>query len=1031
MNLHATLLKTTILSTAIFIFCVIVPTASYGQAGGMCPTGVNPQVDFDGDCVDDTLEREGYTSTLEACTPSPESTTCFVTDPTAWSSDGDPYSDFQEATGVNMDGTITAPYNQPLVAAAPKIEIELLNYRFDPTGDITDSSGRTISNGTEQEFSVSSTASVSYTVGTEATASTTGGSVTASTELTTSLSVTAGYSQSQTMEESLNWESATTTNISHAADLKLNIRARNVGSATAGKIKPTFNLFIGEEQIATLTLDQSFPENLSAGEVSDDIIVPLVNEPTIPLTLGQLVSLQQGAPIKIKLIGLEAEVIRWRPEISSWSCEPCTWENFQDQIEARTIRLMVDFGYTGDPNAVIPRELTGTPFEYRIFTGSGEAGSAVTLEQALRLVGYTLDGSGNETVIEGRPYPDWYFTSGPETGGVTRDSSFLDYWTSAGRPQNVLGMNIPAGTSLLMASPDPLDPGPFVSSTILNRSMMGVEIAASPKGSIPVGGGDAYFYSADGRLRVVPLQPGSRNGFFVADSSAFPVAADSSYVIVRDVLGNERRVDGFAISVPVQSDCLNYRNELFREPTFLAGRGLFTRFVDGDSLKPTTAYCLDTANGAFDVWYPQSNDMGAGDVLGVDVIDGNRRVAVGTGAILYTENGGLSWKRVALDAQAQSTTFRAVSFRERTNTGIAVGDDDMIMRSTDGGISWTRTTINNSSSAGYHAVDYAGNNIWYATGGANVLRSEDDGRTWEPITVIVCDENGQNCSTSSPGFANLTAVSFISESKGAIGDNRMLDGRGRVFTTLDGGNTWLEEPLITEVNDTVNDIEHDSENTWYVVTFDKVVRVDMDGARADSIVFQAPGTIELRGVSFPSPDIGFFVYIGGSVFRTGDGGKTWASPFGGYPTPSHPGANFMTDIDMLDANVGAVTGTAGVIGATDSGGGILVSEPTELVRTSTEEDVVSELPSSIALDQNYPNPFNPTTSISYSLGESQDIRLDVFDVLGRRVATLVDEFKPAGTYTVTFDAQRLASGIYLYRLQSESSQVLRKMLLLQ
>ena len=1031
MNLYSLFLKAAHLSLLLLSLCVLVPAASQAQSGGMCPTGVNPQIDLDGDCVDDNLERGGYTSTLESCTPAITTTACFVTDPTAWSSDGDPYSDFQEATGVNMDNTITPPFDGPLVAAAPKIEIDLVRYRFDPTGDITDSSGRTISRSQEQEFSLSTTASVSYTVGSEAMAGTTGGSVTASSELTTSLSVTAGYSSTQTQGQSMNWETATTTNVAHAADLKLDIRARNAGSATAGNIDPTFNLFIGEEQVATIALEESFPANLSAGETSDVITVPLLNEPVIPLTLNQLIRLQQGAPITIRLIGLDADVVRWRPEDSSWSCDPCTWENFQDQIEARTLRLMVDFGYSGDPNAEVPRELTGTPFEYRVFAGSRSGGTSVSLEQALRLIGYTVDTSGSETIIQGRPYSQWYFASGPETGGVTRDSTFLDYWDLAGNPVDLLGLAIPAGTALTMASPDPLDPGPVVTSTLLDRSMRGVEVVASPKGSIPVAGGDAYLFSADGRSRVVALTRVGSSDVFSVDSVAYPVAVDSSYVIMRDVIGNERRIDSLAITVPVQADCANYRTDLLRAPTFVAGRGLFTRFVDGDPLKPTTAYCLSTENGAFDVWYPQTNDMGGGDVLGIDVIDETRRVAVGEGAILYSEDGGLSWNRVALDTDVQNTTFHAVSFKKNTNTGVTVGDNGVVMRSTDGGITWSRVTVNSASATGYRAVDHAGNNIWYAVGGADVLRSTDDGVNWEPIDVVGCDENGQNCVNIVQGFANLTAVSFISETTGAIGDNRMADGLGRVYTTLDGGATWIEEPLITSVNDTVNDIDHDGENTWYVVTFDKVIRIDMDGAREDAIVYQTANLIEVTGVSFVTPEIGFAMHIGGPVHRTGDGGATWAAPFGGYPTPSHPGAAFMTDIDMLDANVGAVTGTAGVIGATDSGGGVLVTDPASLVRTSIEEEVVAEVPQSIELQQNYPNPFNPTTRIAFHLDESQQVRLDVYDVLGRRVATLVDEFKTAGTYTVTFNADGLASGMYLYRLQSDTMQRTRRMMLLQ
>jgi hypothetical protein len=81
------------------------------------------------------------------------------------------------------------------------------------------------------------------------------------------------------------------------------------------------------------------------------------------------------------------------------------------------------------------------------------------------------------------------------------------------------------------------------------------------------------------------------------------------------------------------------------------------------------------------------------------------------------------------------------------------------------------------------------------------------------------------------------------------------------------------------------------------------------------------------------------------------------------------------------------------------------------------------------LSQNYPNPFNPTTIISYQLPVSSQITLKVYDVLGREVATLVNERKAAGSYEATFDAGKLASGVYLYKLQAGEFVSTKKMLL--
>ena len=88
------------------------------------------------------------------------------------------------------------------------------------------------------------------------------------------------------------------------------------------------------------------------------------------------------------------------------------------------------------------------------------------------------------------------------------------------------------------------------------------------------------------------------------------------------------------------------------------------------------------------------------------------------------------------------------------------------------------------------------------------------------------------------------------------------------------------------------------------------------------------------------------------------------------------------------------------------------------------------LPIRTALFQNYPNPFNPATQITYQLSEPGYVKLVVYDLLGREVATLVEDYQTAGNHSFRFDASRLASGLYVYRLSSGMSSVSKKMMLL-
>ncbi len=100
------------------------------------------------------------------------------------------------------------------------------------------------------------------------------------------------------------------------------------------------------------------------------------------------------------------------------------------------------------------------------------------------------------------------------------------------------------------------------------------------------------------------------------------------------------------------------------------------------------------------------------------------------------------------------------------------------------------------------------------------------------------------------------------------------------------------------------------------------------------------------------------------------------------------------------------------------------------ISTVDVETLATELPLSIELAQNYPNPFNPSTSIEFRVSFAQQVRLSVYDVLGREIDNLVNGVQPAGTYRVTFDASGLTSGMYLYRLEANGSVVTKSMMLL-
>ena len=98
--------------------------------------------------------------------------------------------------------------------------------------------------------------------------------------------------------------------------------------------------------------------------------------------------------------------------------------------------------------------------------------------------------------------------------------------------------------------------------------------------------------------------------------------------------------------------------------------------------------------------------------------------------------------------------------------------------------------------------------------------------------------------------------------------------------------------------------------------------------------------------------------------------------------------------------------------------------------TNTSEVNEENIPQSFQLFQNYPNPFNPKTSLQYAIGSRQFVTLKVFDLLGREVATLVNEEKPLGTYEVAWNAENFTSGVYVYQLIAGNYFQNKKMILL-
>jgi hypothetical protein len=94
------------------------------------------------------------------------------------------------------------------------------------------------------------------------------------------------------------------------------------------------------------------------------------------------------------------------------------------------------------------------------------------------------------------------------------------------------------------------------------------------------------------------------------------------------------------------------------------------------------------------------------------------------------------------------------------------------------------------------------------------------------------------------------------------------------------------------------------------------------------------------------------------------------------------------------------------------------------------DELYGWMPQTFSLSQNYPNPFNPATTIKYQIPELSFVTIKVYDVIGNEIETLVNEEKPEGTYEITWNAERLSSGVYFYQLSTEKFADAKKMIIL-
>jgi hypothetical protein len=246
-----------------------------------------------------------------------------------------------------------------------------------------------------------------------------------------------------------------------------------------------------------------------------------------------------------------------------------------------------------------------------------------------------------------------------------------------------------------------------------------------------------------------------------------------------------------------------------------------------------------------------------------------------------------------------------------------------------------------------------------------------------------------------------------------------------LFSTTDDGKTWVPRgPGLQKLSgsqSSYNRIYFYDDNLGFVGGPHGLILKTTDGGDNWEIKV-AQGFSEVYDLYFISQDSGAAVGPGGVARFTTDGGETW---FEDESVTEYLDGRDVNRIVPFGRYYGTVVGSGGLSTFIapdstylDSIGGV----------TSVEVDF--QLPTEFILYQNYPNPFNPNTNIEFRIANFGFVSLKIYDPLGKEVVTLVSEEKHPGNYTVEFDASRLPSGIYFYKLKVGNGFVETKKLVL-
>lgn len=375
--------------------------------------------------------------------------------------------------------------------------------------------------------------------------------------------------------------------------------------------------------------------------------------------------------------------------------------------------------------------------------------------------------------------------------------------------------------------------------------------------------------------------------------------------------------------------------------------------------------------------------------------------------IIRSTDGGTTWSIVPFSTTSR-TTFNCIQMIDN-NTGYASGTLSALYRTTNGGVNWDSVAIDALASGthSFRKVEFINANTGWVFGtfistqtdSATVYKTTNAGVNWTKQYVPQYPGSSSGLSRGVYGADMLNATT-----------GWLVSYQPRPYRTTDGGTTWTLDSISDGFGGFMYDVKMFSATNGIIAGSSGRI-YKLNASNIWDTVSVPTRSYSFNGLDFISPSAGYAVGSTGIVIATTNGGTTW--------TQTNTFGSTNNNVYITPDTKAFIVGSNGYIHKNNN------------ILTGVAGNENSLLPTKYTLEQNYPNPFNPTTTIKFSLPKAGIVTMKIYDVAGREVMRLINnQNMSAGYQTQLFNGSMLSSGVYFYSLIVDNNLIATKKMVL-